>query len=67
MFPTILPWPMTLAPMNEAISCGNHAEKKKVIGGGNYQHDPQGHVRCKDSIIINKCKVLWEKEQIMYG
>ena len=66
MFPTILPWPMTLAPMNEAISCDNHAEKNSYRGG-NYQHDPQGHVRCKDSIIINKRKVLWEKEKIMYG
>jgi hypothetical protein len=33
MFPTILPWPMTLAPMNEAISCDNHAEQKLVLGG----------------------------------
>ncbi len=66
MFPTILPWPMTFAPMNEAISCDNHAEKI-VIGGGNYQHDPRGHVRCKDSILINNRKVLWEKEKIMYG
>jgi hypothetical protein len=27
MFPTIMPWPMTLAPTNEAIRRENHAEK----------------------------------------
>ncbi len=27
MFPTIMPWPMTLAPTNEAVRCVNHAEK----------------------------------------
>jgi hypothetical protein len=27
MFPAILPWPMTLAPTNEAVRCENHAEK----------------------------------------
>jgi hypothetical protein len=27
MFPAIMPWPMTLAPTNEAIRCENHAEK----------------------------------------
>jgi hypothetical protein len=34
MFLTILPWPMTLAPMNEAISCDDHAEKNSYRGGG---------------------------------
>jgi hypothetical protein len=28
MFPAIMPWPMTLAPMNEAVRHENHAEKK---------------------------------------
>jgi hypothetical protein len=37
MFPAILPWPMTLAPRNEAVRCENQAEKnlykgKKLIG-----------------------------------
>ncbi len=27
MFPTIMPWPMTLAPTNEAVRRKNHAEK----------------------------------------
>jgi hypothetical protein len=27
MFPTIMPWPMTLAPMNKAVRRENHAEK----------------------------------------
>jgi hypothetical protein len=27
MFPAIMPWPMTLAPTNEAVRCKNHAEK----------------------------------------
>jgi hypothetical protein len=26
IFPTIIPWPMTLAPTNEAIGCENHAK-----------------------------------------
>jgi hypothetical protein len=27
MFPAIMPWPMTLAPTNEAIRHENHAKK----------------------------------------
>ena len=27
MFPTTMPWPMTLAPMNEAVRRENHAKK----------------------------------------
>ncbi len=27
MFPAIMPWPMTLAPTNEAVRRENHAEK----------------------------------------
>jgi hypothetical protein len=27
MFPAIMPWPMTLAPTNEAVRCENRAEK----------------------------------------
>jgi hypothetical protein len=30
MFPTIMPWPMTLAPRNEAIRRENHAEKTLI-------------------------------------
>ncbi len=27
MFPTIMPWPMTIAPTNEAVRRENHAKK----------------------------------------
>jgi hypothetical protein len=27
MFPALMPWPMTLAPPNEAVRRENHAEK----------------------------------------
>ncbi len=27
MFPALMPWPMTLAPTNEAVRRQNHAEK----------------------------------------
>ncbi len=30
MFPATMPWPMTLAPMNEAVRCENHAEKSFI-------------------------------------
>ncbi len=53
MFPAIMPWPMTLAPTNEAVRRENHAEKnlyKEKIK----RHDPGGHERCKDSITIKK-------------
>jgi hypothetical protein len=53
IFPTTIPWPMTLAPTNDAARCKNHAEKtfkgKKIN-----HHNPGGHERCKDSITIKK-------------
>jgi hypothetical protein len=53
MIPTMLPWPMTLAPTNEAIKRENCAQKKldkeKI-----YRYDLGGHARWKDSIIIKK-------------
>ncbi len=27
MFPATMPWPMTLAPTNEAVRCENHMKK----------------------------------------
>ena len=30
MFPTAIPWPMTLAPTNEAVRHKNHAEKTLI-------------------------------------
>ncbi len=46
-----MPWPMTLAPTNEAVRCENHAEKN-LYKEKNNCHDPGGHERCKDSITI---------------
>jgi hypothetical protein len=55
MFPTKMPWPMTLAPANEAVRRKNHAEKT-FIRKKNSRLDPGGHERCKDSITIKKAK-----------
>ncbi len=57
MFPTIMPWSMTLASMNEAVRCENHVEKN-LCKEKNNRHDPGGHERCKDSINIKKRKIL---------
>ncbi len=53
MFPAIMPWPMTLAPTNEAIRHENHAEKNLGTEKINH-HNPGGHGRCKDSITIKE-------------
>jgi hypothetical protein len=53
MFPALMPWPMTLAPTNEAVRHENHAEKtfiKKKINC----HNQGGHERCQDSITIKE-------------
>ncbi len=53
MFPATMPWPMTLALMNEAVRRENHAKKnlyKEIIN----RHNPGGHERCKDGITIKK-------------
>ncbi len=57
MFPVIMPWPMTLAPTNEAVRRENHA-KKTFIRKKINRHDPRGHERCKDSITIKKAKAF---------
>ncbi len=48
-----MPWPMTLAPMNEAfrpeIPVGKTLIQKKIN-----HHDPGGHGRCKNSITIKE-------------
>ena len=54
MFPTIMPWPMTLALMNEAIRRENCAEKKTLIRKQINRHNPGGYGRCKDSITIKE-------------
>ncbi len=53
MFPAIMPWPVTLAPTNEAIRCKNCAEKT-LIGKKINHHDLGGHRRFKDSITIKE-------------
>jgi hypothetical protein len=53
MFPAIMPWPMTLAPTNEAVRCENHVEKNLDTEKIN-RHDPGGQGRCKDSITIKE-------------
>ena len=46
MFPAIMPWPMTLAPTNEAIRRENCA-KKNLNMGKNYRNDSGGHAKRK--------------------
>jgi hypothetical protein len=53
MFPTLMPWPMTLAPTNEAVRCEN-CVKKTLIRKKINRHNPGGHERCKDSITIKE-------------
>jgi hypothetical protein len=57
MFPATMPWPMTLAPTNEAVRGENHAEKT-LEGKQINHHNPGGHERRKDSITIKKRKIL---------
>jgi hypothetical protein len=57
MFPAIMPWPMTLAPTNEAVGHQNYVEKTFIMIKINH-HDPGGHERCKDSITINEVKIF---------
>jgi hypothetical protein len=44
---------MTLAPTNEAVRCGNCAEKNLDTEKNN-RHNPGGHERSKDSITIKE-------------
>ena len=53
MFPALMPWPMTLAPTNEAVRRENRAEKNLYKEKNNPQY-PGGHERCKDSITFKK-------------
>ncbi len=47
-----MPWPMTLAPMNEAVRCEN-CEKNVDMEKIN-RHNPGGQERWKDSITIKE-------------
>ncbi len=44
---------MTLAPINEATRHENCAEKNLDTEKIN-RHDPEGHLKCKDSITIKE-------------
>jgi hypothetical protein len=55
MFPAIMPWPMTLAPTNEAIRGENFAQKN-LNKEKKYHYDLGGHARCKDSITVEKAQ-----------
>ena len=48
-----MPWPMTLAPTNEAVRHEDCAEKNLDMEKIN-RHDLGGHGRCKDSITIKE-------------
>jgi hypothetical protein len=50
-----MPWPLTLAPTNEAIRRENHA-KKNLNKAKKIRNDLGGHARCKDSITIKKAQ-----------
>jgi hypothetical protein len=52
MFPTIMPWLMTLTPTNEAVICENCA--KNIDMEKINHHNPGGHERFKDSITIKE-------------
>ncbi len=53
MFPALMPWPMTLAPTNEAVRYEIHAKTNLDMDKINHQ-DPRGRERCKDSITIKE-------------
>ncbi len=48
-----MPWPMALAPTNEAVRRENRTEKTLIRNKIN-RHNPGGHERCKDSITIKE-------------
>ncbi len=51
MFPATMPWPMTLAPTNEAVRRENRV-KKNLYKEKNNRHDSGCHERCTDIITI---------------
>ena len=53
-FPTIVPWPMPLAPTNEAISCDLLRKKNQCILGKKVATSWASHWWCEDSITIAK-------------
>ncbi len=57
MFPATMPWPMTLAPMKEAVRRESHAEisliRKKIN-----RHDPRGHEIVRMVLLSKKRKIL---------
>jgi hypothetical protein len=58
MFLAIRPWPMTLAPTNEAVRRDNHAEKKPLFRKKIKHHDWEVMEDVRTVLPSNTRKVL---------
>ncbi len=58
MFAAIRPWPMTLAPTNEAVRRDNHAEKNLCLGKQINRHDWEVMEDVRTVLPSNTSKVL---------
>ncbi len=58
MFPAIRPWPMTLAPTNEAVRRDNHAEKNLCFGKKINRHDQEVMEDARTVLPSNTRKVF---------
>ncbi len=58
MFPAIRPWPMALAPTNEAVGCDKHAEKKPLFRKKINRHDCEVMNDVRTVLPSNTRKVL---------
>jgi hypothetical protein len=58
MFPAIKPWPMTLAPTNEAIGRDNQAEKKPFVRKKINRHDREVMENVRTVLPSNTRKIL---------
>ncbi len=58
MFPAIRPWPMTLAPTNEAVRRDNQAEKNLCKEKKIHRHDRDVMEDVRTVLPSNRRKVL---------
>ncbi len=58
MFPAIRPWPMTLAPTNEAVRRDNHVEKSLCLEKKINRHDREVMEDVRTVLPSNTRKVL---------
>ena len=58
MFPAIRPWPMTLAPTNEAVRRDNPAEKKPLFREKINRHDREVMENVRTVLPSNTRKIL---------